>query len=579
MPQQTFNLVPNPLESLNPVGTVTTLRRLPPMTSKQAQKLHRQRSKAPKLSKVEQRRQELAEQERIRKELEQQKAQARARTAREKKKLKEQEAREKRRKLGRPVVECRPSQDTISRFVCGNGNGRKRSAPRSEFQGLETVTEENGGAEEFREEGSKVEKTVITTQQEAMCVLGQKRNEKADSPVSVYVANHRVQSSRRDSSSDDGPAPKIHLTTRPQRSLVSMKQAPRSTVHDSSPESPTNNRWVSFPLMSTQAILESHVDDLFPSMSQQARELEQEDRQNPSMDRSQPMDPAHTEGQPDEESVLLLISSQEWELSSQDLNVGRNSSALCELETAHVDEEVNNNQNLFVPSQGWELSSQDLRELETPLVSPIKPEPSTRRKAAAVSQPMPHSRLDISSAESRANAAGVKVAGGTLECSNPHFGAQGRAQDSPQASRVSSEECCLPAPQRRRFFTSSGTNEMMAVAILRSKRSANREDLARREHARIVPHLQRQRQIPTSRSASHIATAKQRAAKSQIIPNHRDAMLSRRKLQARPISTEPASRPAEPVPELEVPTNKENPNLIGDLDLYDFPSDSELEGL
>lgn len=87
------------------------------MTTKQAKKLHRLANKGPTLSKAEQRRIELMEQDRIRKEFESVKKLERARNLREKKKAKEDKEKEERRKKGLPMVDVHPSQDVISRFL------------------------------------------------------------------------------------------------------------------------------------------------------------------------------------------------------------------------------------------------------------------------------------------------------------------------------------------------------------------------------------------------------------------------------------------------------------------------------
>ncbi|KAK6207621.1 hypothetical protein QIS74_12702 [Colletotrichum tabaci] len=100
----------------------------PPMTSKQAQKLYKQANKEPRRSKAEQRKWEKERQEEIRKELEKERAAVKARAARERKKAKEEEARENRRRAGEPIFDCRPSQDTIARFVRGNGTSLKRDS-------------------------------------------------------------------------------------------------------------------------------------------------------------------------------------------------------------------------------------------------------------------------------------------------------------------------------------------------------------------------------------------------------------------------------------------------------------------
>jgi hypothetical protein len=78
------------------------------------------------MSRADRIKQERAEQERIRREFEKEKATAKARLAREKKRDKELAEREQKKKMGMPLVNVRPSQDTIARFARGNGSGKKR---------------------------------------------------------------------------------------------------------------------------------------------------------------------------------------------------------------------------------------------------------------------------------------------------------------------------------------------------------------------------------------------------------------------------------------------------------------------
>ncbi|KAK1254086.1 hypothetical protein MKX08_008081 [Trichoderma sp. CBMAI-0020] len=119
--QKTFTIIP-------PVGPAT---RTPvdnrPMTSKQVRKAYQAANRVPRLSRAERIKQERAEQERIRKEFEKEKAAARAKFLREKKKAKEQAEKEEKKKKGLPLVTVRPSQDTIAKFFRGNGLGHKRS--------------------------------------------------------------------------------------------------------------------------------------------------------------------------------------------------------------------------------------------------------------------------------------------------------------------------------------------------------------------------------------------------------------------------------------------------------------------
>lgn len=122
--QKTFELIPVPvglggLDAHQQTAQHGPLSK-PPMTTKQAKKLYRKATKGPKLSKAEQRRIELLEQDRIRKEFEKERNQARARTARDRKKAKQDKDKQDRRRKGLPLVDVHPSQDTISRFVRPN---------------------------------------------------------------------------------------------------------------------------------------------------------------------------------------------------------------------------------------------------------------------------------------------------------------------------------------------------------------------------------------------------------------------------------------------------------------------------
>ncbi|KAI1465182.1 uncharacterized protein F4812DRAFT_439954 [Daldinia caldariorum] len=119
--QNTFSIIPDAPCAFN--GGLDAPQARPskrPMTSKQAKKAYQKTNKAPKLSKAEQRRQELFEQDRIRREFEKERNQARARAAREKKKEKEEKERAEKKKKGLPLVDVRPSQATIAWFVRGD---------------------------------------------------------------------------------------------------------------------------------------------------------------------------------------------------------------------------------------------------------------------------------------------------------------------------------------------------------------------------------------------------------------------------------------------------------------------------
>ncbi|KAH9886165.1 hypothetical protein F4778DRAFT_484219 [Xylariomycetidae sp. FL2044] len=116
--QNTFSIIPNAPSALNGhLDTSDSRPSRPPMTTKQAKKAYSKANKGPKLSKAEQRRQDLFEQDRIRREFEKEKNQARAKASRDKKKEKEEKEKADRRRKGLPLIDVRPSQDTIARFV------------------------------------------------------------------------------------------------------------------------------------------------------------------------------------------------------------------------------------------------------------------------------------------------------------------------------------------------------------------------------------------------------------------------------------------------------------------------------
>src|SRR5687768_2550961 len=88
-----------------------------PMTSKQARQAYLKSTRAPRLSRAEQIRLEIEEQKRIREEIAQRAARERAQAARGRKKQQEEQRKQDRKSKGLPLVDVRPSQDTIARFA------------------------------------------------------------------------------------------------------------------------------------------------------------------------------------------------------------------------------------------------------------------------------------------------------------------------------------------------------------------------------------------------------------------------------------------------------------------------------
>ncbi|RGP61792.1 hypothetical protein FSPOR_9789 [Fusarium sporotrichioides] len=139
MGQRTFTLIPKfPGRDEN-----TDKPPVRPMTSKQVRNAYKAANKGPKLTRAEQWKQEKAEQERIRKEFEREKAAAKAKVVRDKKKEKELAEKEEKRKKRMPLVNVRPSQETISWFVRGNGSMKKRDVHGKEVENINATTKEN----------------------------------------------------------------------------------------------------------------------------------------------------------------------------------------------------------------------------------------------------------------------------------------------------------------------------------------------------------------------------------------------------------------------------------------------------
>ncbi|RYO85677.1 hypothetical protein DL764_009124 [Monosporascus ibericus] len=167
--QNTFSVIPNAPSAINGNFDASSVSRpsRPPMTTKQAKKAYKEKKKGPKLSKAEQRRQELFEQDRIRREFEKEKNQARARAARDRRREKEEKERAEKKKKGLPLVEVHPSQNTLSRFLrfdAKKESNGKLPAPQNERQdGEDSDSETLSAGGEAQEPPAKKQRTEIPT--------------------------------------------------------------------------------------------------------------------------------------------------------------------------------------------------------------------------------------------------------------------------------------------------------------------------------------------------------------------------------------------------------------------------------
>jgi hypothetical protein len=578
--QNTFTLVPNPLGMQGLMSRPASgPESKPPMTSKQAQKLYRQANRQPRISKAEQRRLEREEQERIRKELEKEKQAAKARALRERKKAKEQQALEEKKRKGLPLVDVRPSQDTISRFVRGNGLGKKRDStgakvdlklpvvaenPESDKENTEFTAEQevrpsqgiipkfvigNGlgkkrdstgaslspvaedpesdkenksfPAEEVREGQHKRRRSSLPGSQEGTIsnqsdagTIRKVLQETTNTPnTGERVATHasrispprRVQSIRTQargsyispnvpafkqpisgvkSGGVQGPkflAPSVRSsnarTQPPPPPPLPPPPPPRSTITDRT--NPPQEDLISTPPTSTQLFLMSHIDDLFPSPSQQALELQAEQPVPKPVVRpvSRPTETArrvaHMNAMPPPPRPAKKIT-----------------------ETPSMP---------FISTQDLVLSSQDIQDLE----APTTPQPTTRPRASLQTTRSLQEHTLINNHTTALEQGGPEAGISTAKPSSKPPSPPAPQRDSPVLSPVSgvasNKEKPQPPPASRekpRFFSSSGCGLDILFAMDASRKS-HAEEERRRQGERQGQNSARRNMSPELTQGQH----------------------------------------------------------------------------
>ncbi|KAJ2966835.1 hypothetical protein NQ176_g9957 [Zarea fungicola] len=183
-----------------------------PMTSKQVRKAHKAATKLPTMTRAERYKWEREEQERIRKDHEKEKAAAKAKAARDKKKEKEMAAREEKRRNGLPMVNVRPSQDTIARFVRGNGSGMKRDAQgkavtMGEQEPQEEQVQELQDLQDLQDQDKEMKNTaldsILEMEEEADDALGAVVQDHVTGIDTRLSSTNNQDSSRRDVTAED----------------------------------------------------------------------------------------------------------------------------------------------------------------------------------------------------------------------------------------------------------------------------------------------------------------------------------------------------------------------------------------
>lgn len=493
------------------------------MTSKQAQKEWRkkQANGAPRMSKAEYRRWELAEQERIRRELDHEKSLNKARSAREKKKAKEEEVKLDRKRKGLAPVRVRPSQDTLGGFI----RVQKPSRSTRALEAIEEETEEASAADmgsdkenhspprpskrqKLFHSPNKIERPDedldVDSPSVAKLLNQQLISEAATAIETARRAGELAQKKHtcptRSSLAKDvdvegselliaaspryrNAASKVHGTTVESISArtrlhaamqdkaehskaCGTKQPARgaktdSCVKDLDPH-PTAN-----PPSSTQIFLWEHFDDFFPTASQEARELEEA-------------------SQPRHLSPLSVVS----ELGPEEKASVAASPAAFSPTLNPIADEIS-----FISTQDLAMSSQDFLDIDDTPQKQQKPSQPVRKSPtylpsghSRVARSTPPTRLDCSGHEKAMLSPSRQTRTGTLASSKPRPPTQPSPKAQAQDADNAKNSPVVPAkarPPRRRFFSSSAQEETQVLtAMYRSRETARREERDRRQAER-----------------------------------------------------------------------------------------------
>ncbi|KAL7788398.1 hypothetical protein V8C37DRAFT_388438 [Trichoderma ceciliae] len=492
--QKTFTIVPPP----GPATRTPADNR--PMTSKQVRKAYRAANSVPRVSRAELLRQERAEQERIRKEFEKEKAAAKAKALREKKRAKEQAEREEKKKKGLPTVTVRPSQDTIAWFVRGNGSGNKRDC-------------KGGDVDEITDAAKASALATVEEQEE---------EEDEDFPSPKRFCNKEEHDEDNDGEAEKGRGGSALGHEEPCTKLDAAPEKNETTTEDDFLEG--------FEIMSDEEISKLSFNDAVTKKNVGSTE-ECSERQSPPEQDVVPVEGNHNTHSFDETTLHKLnsaISVKNPELIAlQELDLIFDDEDDLELEMLALDVVMTSQQRLIKENIEEPLLQRSQRstrtatgyEVDLGLAAGLRKETpraagSMKHDQTSLMPPPP-----ISAASRPISPVATKPQSPPLSTQQIFFNMDDFfPTSSQQAAELEEEETIFisqptkpglipkataqaqapsPAPQKellpantlssspgapKPFFTSSGSNERMAVALLRSRRTAEQEE-ERRQRA------------------------------------------------------------------------------------------------
>ncbi|KAG9250721.1 uncharacterized protein F5Z01DRAFT_628851 [Emericellopsis atlantica] len=511
--QNTFTLITERIAKNNAAAETSR-----PMTSKQLKKQHQKANQGPKLSRIEQRKLELAEQERIRKELEKDRQQARARIARDKKKAKEEAQKEARRKKGRPLVDVRPSQDTISRFVRGNGNGKKRDGSGAAVGRIAAIAEEpEDGEAQTAERSSNSDmpkSSKKSTPQSASGLTASRLVEARPEPLARDVSNNSVRPpdqplETEDEKGDEESEPADRTAGLPSDASPQPSSKPPAKC-EHAPEMPIPN-----PSTFTSTQFEDDLgDDALEAIDAMLEGCSGPQTEQKGLFMTQaPVDASASVPQP-LDTAKPQVSEVKTADTSTSLSYAADLGIQRQPSPPRPDPPMSTQAVLMNFDDYFPSPSQQERELEDdrlPFVSQKTPCPPPR-------PPRPQMRK-----------------------ASPH-----------------PTQAMAPPPSPKRFFSTSGSNELLSLAVHRSRRDIALENLHDQDRHRVQAgtnqpnrQLQRQAEWPGRSSAA--------GSRKQTAPGFRHTMRApfmKRPAQGRPPAFKQARAPAVRAPDVRPPPFK-----------------------
>ncbi|KAM0253705.1 hypothetical protein ACHAP5_000282 [Fusarium lateritium] len=457
MGQRTFTLIPQfPGRAESPDKPP-----LRPMTSKQVRKEYKAANKGPKLTRAEAWKQEKAEQERIRKEFEREKAAAKAKVVRDKKKEKELAEKEAKRKKRLPLVNVRPSQETISWFVRGNGTTKKRDACGEDVEQRDATTRDDDDTPDETTGASEDEPEQPATKIQKLDNIQEEDEDLSDAEMDVLVQDRPLRLST-ESPNDENPQEEAnesimddieHLPAEVAPGLSSPKQP----VPEIELEGMEDELDADFEEDFALRILEDIEAAMGKSKPNESHKLETACASSPKSnspipeplldDTRKPIPNRYAEDLGLHRPQPVSLDKSPPPKKSQPNTEARSPSP------PHQEPPMSTQAILFNLDDFFPSSTQQARELEEDPDDDLIPSASLHLAPITEEE-------ELSDEEPE-----KPVEQNTLPVLDPVL-------DS-------------PPPPPRRFFTSSGSHERMCLAVQRSRRTAALEKIQQRERSRI----------------------------------------------------------------------------------------------